>query len=121
MSLTRGSIDFTIAGVVWSPGIDVMVSTFDLGKQFEQRTAASVFGTLDDARELFGVDHVYLMAANLEMSVNKDKLIKQLQHDLADKGLSVADVVRVRRKAATNRIRVAGDEAKVFLIANALA
>ena len=82
--------------MVWSPGIDVMVSTFDLGKQFEQRTAASVFGSLDDARDLFGVDHVYLMAANLELSVPKDKLIKQLQRDLADKGLSVADVRQLK-------------------------
>jgi putative ABC transport system permease protein len=98
ISLTRGRIDFTIAGVVWSPGIDVMVSTFDLGKQFEQRTAASVFGSLDDARELFGVDHVYLMAANLELSVAKQKLIKELQRDLADKGLSVADVRQLKHE-----------------------
>jgi putative ABC transport system permease protein len=96
ISLTRGRIDFTIAGVVWSPGIDVMVTTFDLGKQFEQRTAASVFGTLDDARELFGVDHVYLMAANLELSVPKDKLMKDLRHELADSGLSVADVRQLK-------------------------
>ena len=96
MSLKRGKIEFTVAGVVWSPGIDVMVSTFDLGKQFEQRTAASVFGTLEDADRLFDVRSVYLMAANLELSVPKADLIKKLQGDLGDMGLSVADVRKLK-------------------------
>lgn len=92
LSLTRGRIDFTIAGIVWSPGMDVMASTFDMGKQFEQRTAASVFGSLKDAKELFGVENVYLVAANLELSVPKQQIIDQLQKDLGDMGLNVADV-----------------------------
>ncbi|MGH7178797.1 MAG: FtsX-like permease family protein [Tepidisphaeraceae bacterium] len=98
LSLTRGKIDFTVAGVVWSPGIDVMVSSFDLGRQFEQRTAASVFGTLDDARTLFGVEHVYLVAANLELSTPKKELIAKLQADLGDKGLDVADVRQLKHE-----------------------
>ncbi|CAN5560035.1 FtsX-like permease family protein [soil metagenome] len=96
MSLTRGKLDFIVAGVVWSPGLDVMVSTFDLGKQFEQRTAASVFGTLEDADRLFDVRSVYLVAANLELSVPKEQLIKQLQKDLGDLGLNVADVRQLK-------------------------
>jgi putative ABC transport system permease protein len=83
---------YTIAGVVWSPGIDVMVSTFDLGKQFEQRTAASVFGTLKDSREDFGVETVYLLAANLEVGLEKKTLVDRLTKDLGDKGFKVADV-----------------------------
>src|SRR5438105_9392872 len=59
----HGPVDYTVCGVVWSPGIDVMVSMFDLGKQFEQRTAASVFGSLEDARNDFGVDKIYFFAA----------------------------------------------------------
>ena len=51
--------DYTICGVVWSPGIDVMVSMFDIGRQFDQRTAASVFGSLADARQDFGVERIY--------------------------------------------------------------
>jgi hypothetical protein len=30
-------MDFTIAAVVWSPGIDVIVSVYDMGRQFDQR------------------------------------------------------------------------------------
>lgn len=96
VSLTRGKMDFIIAGVVWSPGIDVMVSTFDLGRQFEDRTAASVFGSLQDSRELFGVEHVYLVAANLELGLPKEQLVKDLQHELGDKGLNVADVRQLK-------------------------
>jgi putative ABC transport system permease protein len=95
-SLTRGKIDFTVAGVVWSPGLDVMVTTFDLGKQFEQRTAASVFGSLEDADKLFGVQTVYLLAANLELGVPKAELITKLQADLADDGMDVADVRQLK-------------------------
>src|SRR5690606_5269419 len=38
-------VEFIVAGVVRSPGIDVMVATFDLGRQFQSQSAASVFGT----------------------------------------------------------------------------
>ena len=106
VSLKRGKIEFTIAGVVWSPGIDVMVSTFDMGKQFEQRTAASVFGTLEDARRIVRRRTVYLIAANLELSVPKEKLIKQLQQDLGDLGLNVADMPQAQ---ARNQCRRSAD------------
>src|SRR5439155_6491756 len=61
----HGVVDYTVAGVVWSPGIDVIVASFDLNQQFDQRTAASVFGSLADAREDFGVEGARLFAANL--------------------------------------------------------
>ena len=50
---TGESVDFTIAGVVWSPGIDVITSLHDMGRQFDQRTAASLFGTLDECARIF--------------------------------------------------------------------
>jgi len=30
-------LDYKVAGVVWSPGMDVFVSMFDVGKQFDQQ------------------------------------------------------------------------------------
>jgi putative ABC transport system permease protein len=92
ISATKGKLSYTIAGVVWSPGLDVMASAFDLGRQFEQRTAASVFGSLEDARRDFGVESVYLMAANLELGTDKKVVIERLQAELGDKGINVADV-----------------------------
>ena len=54
---------YTICGVVWSPGIDVFVAMYDLGQVFNRRTAASVFGTIREARRDFGVENIYIFAA----------------------------------------------------------
>lgn len=92
-----GPIDYTIAGVVWSPGIDVMVNSFDLSQQFEQQSAACVFGSLEDARKDFGVDHVYLMCANFRQSgVDKQLLMEQLRKSVQDQGIQVADVRQLK-------------------------
>ena len=88
----QGTIDFTVAGVVYSPGIDVMVGTFDLGDAFEQRSAAAVFGTLADARSIYGVENVRLIAANLEAGVDKEALVGGLRETLGNVGIQVADV-----------------------------
>ena len=125
------SITFTIAGVVWSPGIDVMVSTFDVKQQFEQQSLACVFGSLDDAKNLFGVEDVYIMSANFKNrnrprdaasdvsqranagniydadgegtgSISKESLIGRLREDVGDNSLFVADVRELKSKIQTN-------------------
>jgi putative ABC transport system permease protein len=92
----HGIVDYTIAGVVWSPGIDVIVSMFDMGRQFDQRTAASMFGTLDDAREDFGVDGVYLFAANLDLGVDKDKVLDQVKASVGAFGMRAGDIRHIK-------------------------
>ena len=72
----HGTVDYTIAGVVWSPGIDVIVSMFDMGRQFDQRTAASIFGSMHDAKEDFGVTDIRLFAANLDYFTEKEAVLK---------------------------------------------
>lgn len=89
-------VDFTIAGVVRSPGIDVMVASFDLGRQFQAQSAASVFGTLTDAREVFGITSVRIIAANLDYHVEKEDLVAQLTEELGRTGISVADVRQLK-------------------------
>jgi putative ABC transport system permease protein len=91
-----GEVEYEIAGVVWSPGIDVFVSRFDMGTQFEQRSAASVFGSLDDAERDFGVKEINLFAANLNYFVDKQDLVKQIQSDLGVQGLRVGDVREIK-------------------------
>ncbi len=92
----KGAVDFTIAGVVWSPGIDVIASMHDLGRQFDQRTAASLFGTVDDAREYFGVDRIHLFAANLQHHVEKQQLLSQIQAKLGGWGMDAGDVRQIK-------------------------
>ena len=74
----NGTVDYTIAGVVWSPGLDVIISAFDMGRQLEQRTALSVCGSLEDARRDFGIERVNLFAANLEIGVQREDLAATL-------------------------------------------
>jgi putative ABC transport system permease protein len=89
-------IEYTIAGVVWSPGIDVMVAAFDMRRQFDQRTAASVFGTIDDARRDFNKTSFELAAVNIEDGVSKQELLSNLQAEMSRVGLAVADVRRLK-------------------------
>jgi putative ABC transport system permease protein len=92
----HGEVEYTIAGVVWSPGIDVFVSFFDLGLQIEERTAASVFGSLADARNDFGLEGAYLFAANLETGLEKEELIKRVSATLAGIGFAAYDVRQIK-------------------------
>jgi putative ABC transport system permease protein len=96
LKTNKGERDFTIAGVVWSPGIDVMVAMFDMNRQFDQRTANSVFGSLEDGRKYFGIDQVYLFGANLEVGHQKEKLLEDLQRELAAQGMRAGDVREIK-------------------------
>lgn len=93
---TSGVQKFTIAGIVWSPGIDVIVSLFDLGGSFEQRTAYSVFGSIDDARNLFGVKDVSIFAANLTPGIEREELTKRLQQEVGKMGLQAFDIRQIK-------------------------
>jgi putative ABC transport system permease protein len=80
----HGDVPYTISGVVWSPGIDVIVSMFDMDRQFDQRTATSLFGSLEDASRDFGVDEATFFAANLDMGMDKAKLVEAMQKQAAE-------------------------------------
>jgi putative ABC transport system permease protein len=96
LKTTRGEKAFTICGVVWSPGIDVMVAMFDMSRQFDQRTAASVFGSLEDGKKYFGINQVYLFAANLDMGRQKEQLLKDLNRELGAEGMRAGDVREIK-------------------------
>ena len=116
-------VDFTVVGVVRSPGIDVMVSTFDLGREFRGESAASVFGTIDDARNLFGMDDVFLVAANLKMGVQKEELLDRLANELGDDGISIGDVRELKfqiQQGLRNLLLVASSVAWAALVVASL-
>src|SRR5690606_21937697 len=74
-----GEVAYTIAGVVWSPGLDVIVGMNDLDKTFDQRTANSLFGSLEDARRDFGVEGYEFFVANAEMGVEREAVLAQVK------------------------------------------
>jgi putative ABC transport system permease protein len=92
----NGAQNYTICGIVWSPGVDVIISMFDLGRVLDQQTAGSVFGTIDDAKRDFGVNGARLFAANLQGGIDKDVLLKNVQRSLGDRGLSAGDVRHIK-------------------------
>jgi len=93
----HGFVPYTIAGVVWSPGIEVIVSAFDMGRQMDQRTSASVFGTIEDAERDFGVKKLLLFAADLDAGAEKDKVLKDVQLRLRAYGMRGGDVRRIKQ------------------------
>jgi putative ABC transport system permease protein len=94
----HGMVDYTIAGVVWSPGIDVIVTIFDMSRQMDQRTAASVFGSIEDAQRDFGVKKFLLFAANLEYFTEKDTVLKNVQTALRAQGMRAGDVRQIKAR-----------------------
>lgn len=94
----KGERTYTIAGVVWSPGIDVMVSMFDMGQQFEQRTAFTLIGSLEDAANDFGETRIRFFAANLQPGVNKRQLVNQINHKVFSLGIQAGDVRHIKAK-----------------------
>jgi putative ABC transport system permease protein len=97
----HGTVDYTIAGVCWSPGIDVIVSMFDMSRQFDQRTAASIFGTLEDAKNDFGADSIHLLAANLDYFTDKEQVLKDVQQQLGVMGMAAGDVRHIKEGIQT--------------------
>lgn len=87
----NGEVEYEVAGVVWSPGIDVFVNQFDMGMQFEERSAATVFGSFEDAKRDFGTDRVILLAANLEGGIARGDLEKQVRQSLGRMGVDAFD------------------------------
>jgi putative ABC transport system permease protein len=114
----HGNVEYTIAGVVWSPGIDVMVSMFDMERQFDQRTATSIFGSLEDAKRDFGLEEVTLFAANLDYGVDKNKLIASML-EAAKAATSQPATGPATMRATTGAISAAPDDAGSSLFSGA--
>jgi putative ABC transport system permease protein len=93
-----GTVDYTIAGIVHSPGLDVINGLFDLSSQFEQRTAMSMFGTLDDAKKDFGISEVYLFAANLLPGTDRDVLLANVQKQVGQLGMRSGDIRQIKQR-----------------------
>jgi putative ABC transport system permease protein len=96
-AIKLGDNEFHIAGVVWSPGIDVMVGMYDMNDQFAERTVSSVFGSNADAEHYFGAQ-AYIFAADLEPNLERVELIKRLKQEIHSKGLEVGDVREIKTK-----------------------
>ena len=64
-----------------------------LDRQFDQRTAASVFGTIRDAMRDFGVERIYVFTANLEYGVERDQIEERVRKQLRNDGLKAYETL----------------------------
>jgi putative ABC transport system permease protein len=115
------ALDYHIAGIVWSPGIDVFKTFFDMGHMFDQRTSSAVFGTLDDARRDFGVTGISMFAANLDGGLDMKKFLVQLKARDGDLDLRGGDVRAIKYQIDSGFTRLVGLLSSVALGALAVA
>ncbi len=101
-TVLNGKQEYTIAGVVWSPGMDLILGMYDLGKSFDQRTVGSIFGSMEDAKRDFDVHGVRFVAANLDYFVNKDELMSNLQRELGIIGMTAGDVRQIKAEITSS-------------------
>jgi putative ABC transport system permease protein len=121
LTSVNGWQDYTICGIVWSPGADVFISMFDLGRLLDQPTAGSVFGTIDDAKRDFGVTGTWFFAADLQGGVEKETLLKNVQRSLGDRGLAAGDVRQIKYGIETTFYRLLNLISTVAIAAMAVA
>ena len=94
-----GTVDFHICGVAAAPGMDLVNSQFDMGRQFDQRTTGSVFGSMATAVKYFDkADEIHLVAADLEPGAEKEKVMKEVQQRVSVMGMAAGDVRAMKQK-----------------------
>ncbi|MBI1368262.1 MAG: FtsX-like permease family protein [Planctomycetes bacterium] len=93
----NGKVDYIIAGVVRSVGIDMIVRIFEMNREFDRFTAAGAITTLEDVKRDFGTQRIFLMTANVDAKLNKGDVEKALREKLGAWGLLAADARRIKR------------------------
>jgi putative ABC transport system permease protein len=91
-------VPYTIGGIVWSPGMDVVNHIFDMDGQLDRHTAASVFGSIEDAARDFDITSIRFFAANLELGVERDAILKRVQEEAGLMNLRAYDIRQVKYK-----------------------
>jgi putative ABC transport system permease protein len=94
----QGEVNFTVVGVVAAPGMDLVNSQFDMGKQFDQRTSGSVFGSMSSAKKYFDANDIHLVAADLDAGVSKEAVMKSVADKIGNMGLQAGDVRGMKEK-----------------------
>jgi putative ABC transport system permease protein len=90
-------IDFTIAAVVASPGMDIAKNYFDMGSAYRDKAVSSVLGTSADAKKYFGQDRVNLALANVKPGTD----VRLLRNKIEDLGWQTASSVEMKEKLTT--------------------
>lgn len=116
-------LTYTIAGVVWSPGLDVIISTYDMHRQMDQRTGGSVLGSLEDVQRDFGALGVSAFAVNVDHGLAKEEMMRRVTSRVQSIGLGAYDVRAIKyniQRLAANVLNLASTIAIAAMVVASL-
>jgi putative ABC transport system permease protein len=85
-------VDFSIAAVVASPGMDMAKNYFDMGAAYRDKAVSSVLGNTADAKKYFRQDRVNLALANVKPGVD----VRLLRNKIEEMGWQTASSVEMK-------------------------
>ncbi len=71
--------EFEIVGAVTSPGLDLVSKYFDVGKERQDFAIHSVFGSLEDLRNLFETDAIEFVQIKMDGSVSDEEATRLIR------------------------------------------
>ena len=71
--------EFEIVGAVTSPGLDLVSKYFDVGKERQDFSIHSVFGSLEDLRRLFETDAIEFVQIKMDGSVTDEEATRLIR------------------------------------------
>ncbi len=100
-TLTRGLlrsqiIEYTIVGVVWSPGIELIINSFDLQGQLERQTASAVFGTIKSAQDDLDAGGAKIVAINVTPGIERQEMLDRVRGVMNDQSVNIGDIRHVK-------------------------
>jgi putative ABC transport system permease protein len=96
---------FEIVGVVNSPGLEMADAFFDVGEEVHEQRVHAVFGSRDDLRIRFGVDHITLLQFSLRPDSNDAEALPAVREALMPFGVLNVGSGRQIRETITGFMR----------------
>lgn len=102
-------MDFTIAGVVSSNGMDIAKGHFDMRGTFQDAAVSSVVGSFGDAEKLFGLRGSNMLLVNVDHQLPRDDVMNRLRPLIAEVGMGSASSLEMKEtlQKVMRRIAVA--------------
>lgn len=94
LQTVNGPVDFEIAGVITSPGLDIAVQHFGIHRYYAQASVSSVFGTRADAARHFNNNQVNLVLLSFERAMHTEQIIRGVR--LAVPGITANSAREIR-------------------------
>lgn len=78
LQTVQGPVDFDIAGVITSPGLDIAVQHFGIHRYYAQASVSSIFGSRADAARYFDNDQMNLILITFQRGMHSRVVMENL-------------------------------------------